>query len=340
MSQSGSQAAPPPSPMLFFETVNAYQRTAALRAAIELGLFTAVAEGDGTLEKLAGTSARGVRILADYLTVLGFMTKRNERYALTPDTATFLDRRSPAYVGGAVEFLLAPNMTAAFADVAAAARKGGTVLPEGGTTAPAHDVWVTFARAMGPLMFKAAEGLAALADPAADRPIKVLDISASHGTYGLAFARRNPRARVVGLDWPNVLEVAKESARRAGVADRYETIAGDAFKVDFGSGYDVVLLPNFLHHFAPSQCTYVMKKVYAALKDDGRAATLEFIPDADRVTPPESATFALTMLCSTPAGDAYTFDEYEEMFRFAGFRRNELHDVPGAVQRAIISYKA
>src|SRR5262245_41549032 len=97
-----------PSPLLFFETVNAYQRTEALKAAIELDLFTAIGEGRGTVKELAErcqASERGVRILCDFLTVIGFLTKQDNGYQLTQDTAIFLDKRSPAYIGGAAEFL-------------------------------------------------------------------------------------------------------------------------------------------------------------------------------------------------------------------------------------------
>ena len=332
-----------PTPLLFFETLNAYQRTAALKGAIELGLFTAIAEGANTPAALArklNAAERGVRMLSDYLVILGFLTKGpDNRYALTRDTATFLDRRSPAYVGGALEFLLSPGLTDAYKDVAAATRKGGTVLPEGGTVSHENPVWVRFARAMGVMMARPAEELAKLVDPRAGQPLRVLDISASHGAYGLAFARRNRQARVVGLDWPSVLAVAKENARAAGAADRYDTIPGSAFDVDYGSGYDVVLLPNFLHHFDAAGCEKIMRKVHAALKPDGRAVTLEFIPEPDRVSPPPSAVFALTMLCTTSGGDAYTFAEYDRIFRTAGFARNELHTIPAAIQRVIISYR-
>jgi len=268
------------------------------------------------------------------------MTKRGGRYALTPDTATFLDRRSPAYLGGSVEFLLAKGLTGAFEDLTPAVRKGGTTLPQSGTLAPEHDVWVPFAGAMRPMMVGPAQALATLVLAGSTKPMKVLDVSASHGAFGLAFAKQNPAARVVGLDWPNVLEVSKENARAAGVADRYETIAGSAFDVDLGSGYDVVLLPNFLHHFDPPTCEVLLRKVRAALADAGRVATLEFIPDEDRINPPMAAAFALTMLGTTPAGDAYTFSEYERMFRNAGYRKSELHDLPGTVQRAVLAYKA
>ena len=90
---------------------------------------------------------------------------------------------------------------------------------------------------------------------------------------------------MVGLDWANVLEVAKENAAKAGVADRYSTIAGSAFEVDFGSGYDIVLIPNFLHHFDPATNEKLLRKVHAALAPGGIAVTPEFIPNEDRISP-------------------------------------------------------
>src|SRR5687768_10613166 len=106
-----------PSPLLLWDTITAYQRTAAIQAAIELALFTAIGEGHDTATALAercGAAERGVRILADSLVIMGFLTKDGARYGLTPDTAAFLDRRSPAYMGSVTEFMLAPTLTDAF----------------------------------------------------------------------------------------------------------------------------------------------------------------------------------------------------------------------------------
>jgi len=155
--------------------------------------------------------------------------------------------------------------------------------------------------------------------------------------YGLMFAQRNPAARVTGLDWPNVLEVAKENARKWGVADRYKTIEGSAFEVDLGGPYDVILLPNFLHHFGPSKCVELLKKVRGALVNGGKVIMVEFIPDQDRVKPEGAASFALIMLAHTPAGAAYTFTELQEMFRKAGFARSEMREMEGTMSRAVIS---
>ncbi len=331
-----------PSPSLFFNTVNAYQRTAAIKAAIQLDLFTAIGEGLQTAPSLAercAASERGIRILCDYLAITGFLTKEAKYYHLTPDSQMFLNRHSPGYVGSAIEFLLSPTLADGFKDLAAAACKGGTVMPEEGTLAPEHPVWVEFARAMAPMMALPAQLITKLVDSDSSQKLKVLDIAASHGMFGIAFAQPNPNAEVVAVDWPSVLEVAKENAQSAGVGDRFHTIAGSAFEVDYGSDYDLILLPNFLHHFDVATCEKLLKKVHAALAEGGRAVTLEFVPNQDRVSPPEAAAFSLVMLATTPNGDAYTFAEFEQMFSNAGFSSSKLYPLPPTLQQVIISYR-
>jgi SAM-dependent methyltransferase len=337
-----SPAAHQPTPELFFQTVNAYQRTEALRAAIELEVFTAIGEGKTTPAEIAGRTGaaeRGVRVLCDFLCIMGFLAKGGSSYSLTPDSAMFLDRRSPAYLGGAIDFLLSPMLMEPFRDFTEVVRKGGTTTPDGGTVSPDNPIWVQFARSMAPMMALPSQLLAKLVDPTADRKLKILDIAAGHGLYGLAFAKNNPQASVVGLDWPNVLEVAKANAQNAGLAERYATIPGSAFDVDYGSGYDLVLLPNFLHHFDPPTNEALLRKVHAALAEGGRAVTLEFVPNVDRISPPQAAAFSVMMLGGTAGGDAYTFPELQRMFANAGFARSEIHPLEPSIQQAVISFK-
>jgi len=331
-----------PTPQLFFQTANAYQRTQALKAAVELDLFTAIGEGKDTASALARRCAaaeRGVRILADYLTIQGFINKAGDRYTLTADSAMFLDRRSPAYAGSVLGFLHAPKFTEAFQNVGAAVRNGGTVTGEGGTVAPDNPIWVEFAKSMIPMMAKPAEEIARLVNQMELDVKRVLDIAAGHGLFGIEIAKRYPAAEVVALDWPNVLAVAQGLARDAGVERRYRTIPGDAFRADLGDGYDLVLLTNFLHHFSAATCESLLRKVHRSLRAGGRVVTLEFVPNEDRVTPPPVAEFSLIMLATTPEGDAYTFKEYEQMFHAAGFTRTTSHAVPGSVEQVLISYK-
>ncbi len=337
-----TSAAQQPSPQLFFQTINAHQRTEALKAAIELEVFTAIGEGNTTAAQIAKrcqTSERGMRILCDYLTIMEMLTKQGDGYGLTLDSATFLDKRSPAYLGSATEFLCSPMMFENTKTIADAVRKGGTVMEDEGTVSTENPVWVKFARGMAPLMAMPAHLLAKLVDPQPAEKLKILDIAAGHGLFGIAFATNNPQAEVTALDWKSVLEVAKENAQKAGVSDRYHTIEGSAFDVDFGSGYDLVLLTNFLHHWDPPTNEALLRKVHAALADGGRAATLEFVPNEDRVTPPDSAGFSLIMLIGTPSGDAYTFSELDRMFANAGFSRSTMHPLPPSIQHVVISEK-
>jgi len=161
-----------------------------------------------------------------------------------------------------------------------------------------------------------------------DGPMRVLDIAAGHGLFGIEIAKQNPQARVTGLDWAPVLRVALDNARKAGVQDRYDMLPGSAFEVDFGGPYDAVLLTNFLHHFDPPTCVGLLKKVHAVLRPGGRAATLEFVPNEDRVSPPMPAAFSMTMLASTVAGDAYTLSELTAMYNEAGFGGITAHPIP------------
>jgi len=277
--------------------------------------------------------------LCDYLVVIAFLTKDENSYALTVDSAVFLNRHSPAYLGGTVTFLSSREVIDGFNDVAAIVRKGGTVLDDEGTTSPENPVWVEFARSMAPLMALPAELLAKLILADNGEKYKVLDIAAGHGLFGITIAKQNPNAEVAAVDWPLVLGVAQENAQAAGVADRYTTIPGSAFEVDYGSDYDVVLLTNFLHHFDPPTCEKLLKKVHAALAPGGRAVTFEFVPNEDRVSPPVPATFSMMMLGTTPSGDAYTFSEFDRMLRNAGFSSSELHPLPPTLEKVVISHK-
>lgn len=328
-----------PSPQLYFDTINAFHKTAALKAALDVGLFTAIGKTPATATEIAGKCQcpeRGIRILCDYLTVQGFLTKEGSHYALTLDSATFLDRQSPAYLGPSADFLLAPTLVEAFHDLASTIRRG---TPEVKSTTPEHPIWLEFARAMGPMMMGPARGVAGLVPLEADRQTKVLDISASHGTYGIAFAQKNPRTHLVALDWEPVLAITEENAKAAGIADRFSKIAGDAFTVDLGHDYDVVLVPNFLHHFNPADCTRFLRRVHAALRPGGRVVVVEFVPNEDRVSPPGSASFGLVMLSSTPEGDVYTFAEYSRMLRDAGFHGFALHPLLPTTASAVIATK-
>jgi 2-polyprenyl-3-methyl-5-hydroxy-6-metoxy-1,4-benzoquinol methylase len=338
---SAPQNQPAPSPELIFDTLNAYTRTASLRGAIELDLFTVIAEGNVTVPAIAAriqASEKGTRVLCDHLTIIGFLTKQGAEYGLTQDSFIFLNRHSPAYLGTISHFLGNPGLTQRFHGLADIVRKGGTLDGEG-TVEPNNPIWVDFAHSMAPFMALPARLIAELVGPPSDATCKILDIAASHGLFGIEIAKRHPNAHIVALDWEAVVAVARENAAKAGLASRYSTISGSAFEQDLGTGYDLVLITNFLHHFDQSTIERFLRRVHASLAPGGRAVTLEFVPNDDRISPAVPAAFSMMMLASTAHGDAYTFRELETMFRNAGFSRSELHSIPPAPEKVVVSYK-
>ncbi|HKV24639.1 MAG TPA: class I SAM-dependent methyltransferase [Candidatus Acidoferrum sp.] len=331
-----------PTPERIFMTLNAFQQTEALKTGVELDVFTAIGGGASTAAQLSaktGAAERGVRILCDYLTILGFLRKENGHYGLTEESALFLDRRSPACLASVTGFLAGPWHKKNVEALTAAVRKGGTAGHQGDNTKPQDEVWVAFAKSMAPLVMPAAIFIAGIIHAEEGKPCKVLDIAAGHGSYGITIARKNPNAQIVALDWPAVLAVAQENAEKAGVAARYTTRPGSAFETELGGGYDYVLLTNILHHFDTATCEKLMRRVFNALKPGGTAVTLEFVPNEDRVTPPMAAAFSMNMLVGTDAGDAYTFSEYQKMFTNSGFANSTIHSIAELPQRVILSEK-
>jgi len=335
-----SAAAAKPNPELIFGTLISYQHAFALKAAIELDLFTAIAEGNtdaASLAKRVNASERGVRILADGMTVQGFLRKEHGKYSLSQDSTIFLDKSSPAYMGAMADFLVSEENIRNFSQFAGCVRKGGTVSSIGDNSKPVDHRWVGFAKAMGSMAAPVAGVLSQMVSSNPSSEIKILDIAAGHGMYGITVARNNPNVHVTAVDWPAVLEVAQENARKAGVADRYSIRPGSAFDADLGTGYDYVFITNFLHHFDIATNEKLLRRFHAALKPGGKAVTVEFIPNEDRVTPPMAAAFSMVMLINTDAGEAFTFAEYETMHRKAGFKNTVLEAPPDLPQRLVVA---
>src|SRR4029077_8478787 len=156
-----------PSPEHIFSVLNAFHSSAALKTAIELRIFTIIAEGPDRANAIAqrvNAAERGVRILCDYLTIHGFLTKSEDRYALTQESGIFLNRHSPAYMGTLADFLASEVPKKSFDALTETVKKGGTTVARGDNTKPNDELWVNFARTMAPLTTVSAGFIAELAD--------------------------------------------------------------------------------------------------------------------------------------------------------------------------------
>ena len=324
---------PQPNLGKIFDAMNAYQISMSIKGALALELFTHIDEGIATAEdhaKRSGATLKGVRVVCDFLAVNGLLAKQDGRYSLPLDSKFFLSKHSPAYVGAAVNFLHHPRLMNCFSDLSATMMRGGAtddILSDEG-------IWEEYARSMTGIVAAVARAAAALLQQGG--PIRnVLDIAAGHGLFGIQVAQSNPEVHVTALDSAAVLKVAVQNATVAGVDSRYTLLSGSAFDVDLGSGYDLVLLPNFIHalDFAPNVA--LLKRIREAMAPGGRIAVIEFVPNEDRISPPSAAAFGLMMLGSLPGGDAYTFAEIAAMLMESGFKNPKMEDLLPTPQRMV-----
>ncbi len=297
------------------------QASAVLAAAIDLGVFGAIDEGDETAARIAAAvkaPERSTATLLDALAVLGLLTKKEGSYALSELAAAHLVPGKPMYMGDVAGIFANPIMWNGMAHLADAVRSGGTVLPEHAET-PKHPFWESFARSSAPIAMPSAMTMAETLGPwmKGKAKVRALDVACGSGLYGLTLAK-SPNVDVTLLDWPNVLVETKKWVERSGAdASRVHYKEGDLFEVDFGGPYDVIVMSHIFHHFDDATCARLMKKAAAALAPGGRIVVNDFLFDAS-LSNPMAAMFRVTMLVWTKKGTAYEESDYRRWMKDAG----------------------
>jgi 3-hydroxy-5-methyl-1-naphthoate 3-O-methyltransferase len=99
--------------------------------------------------------------------------------------------------------------------------------------------------------------------------VRVLDLSAGSGIWGIALAQKWPRAQVTAVDWPGMVPTTKRITQKFDVGDRFEYIEGDLLEADFGNGYDIAILGHILHSEGEERSRKLLKKTVPALKSGG-----------------------------------------------------------------------
>lgn len=325
-----------------FDMLLAYKNTAVLTAAIELGVFDAVAAGATTPAQVADRQQldpRGTRLLLNALAALRLLNSDGRTYHLPAGAANLLVRGRPGFVGGMAKVMASSWEWDALGHLPEAVRRGGTVTAQNAET-PGYEYWQDFAAYADAVAAPTAELMADVLGPWASQrdSLNVLDMACGHGLYGYTLAARQPHARVWSLDWPNVLPLAREHAARMGVGDRAATIAGDMFEVDLGGPYDAVMITNVLHHFSQQRAVQLLRRAAGVLAEDGRIALVGFtLSDAPPASEAAAHLFSILMLIWTHEGEVHTEGAYVRMLAGAGFTGAEVHPVPGLPLRVIVA---
>ncbi len=325
-----------------FQILLAYKNTAVLTAAIELGVFDAVAAGANTFSEVASRQEldpRGARLLLDALASLGLLERDGQTYRLAAGTEGLLVSGGADFIGGMAKVMASKWEWDALGNLPEAVRRGGTVAPQNAET-PGYTYWEDFAAYATAVAAPTAELMSdVLGAWAAQRDsLKVLDMACGHGLYGYTLALRQAHAVVWSLDWPNVLPFALEHAARMGIGDRVFTIAGDMFEVELGGPYDVVMITNVLHHFSEGRAVQLLRRAAEVTAPDGRIVLVGFtVGDAPPATEAAAHLFSILMLIWTHEGEVHTETAYRQMLARAGFTDVSLHPVPTLPLRVIVA---
>jgi SAM-dependent methyltransferase len=319
-----------PSPERIMQMAWGYAPPLVLMAAVDIGLFAALAEGPRTIEEIrlaTGTSPRGLPILVQALAGLDLLRRDGDRYALAPDSAMFLVPSSPAYLGSFFSHV-GGHLLPSWLKLGEAVRTGQ---PQ---RAVADDVDKAslFSSLVGALYTVNAAGARVLADHlASSLPSvqRILDVAAGSAAWSIPLAERAPAAEVTAVDLPAVIPTTRHFVTRAGLIDRYRFVAADAFEADFGQGYHVAVLGHILHSEGEARSRWLLRKVFDALAPGGTLAVAEWLVAPDRSGPLPSLMFAVNMLVLTESGTTWSFDEIAAWLTEIGFVEPRKVEAPG-----------
>ena len=334
MSNASTRSGKPLTPERIMQFAWGYAIPLAIEAAVRLRVFDAIDAAGGTvrLGQLAEKTAaapRGVRMLCDMLSAVQLLEKRgNDAYALSPESAAFLVSTKPSFQGGIFKHISA-QLLPKWMQLTDVVRNGKPT-----TAVTAEDegaaFFERFVEDIFPMSYRPAQVLGEhLQLSRSTRQVKVLDLAAGSGVWGIALAQQSPGVRVTAVDWPRVIPVTRRVASRFGMAERFSYVEGDIRTADLGRGYDVAALGHILHSEGPERSRQLIRRAFDALAPGGTIAIAEFLADPGRAGPPVAMIFAVNMLVNTEAGDVFTFEEISQWLRDAGFTDPRTLDSPG-----------
>lgn len=312
----------PVTPERIYQFAWGYAPPLILEAAIRHRVFDVLDGGAKTLAELSqatGASERGLAAICDVLTGMEFLYKNDAgAYSLAPESAAFLVSTKPGFQGGLIrhtsEHLLPKwlqlNAVVATGKPVAAVNQEST----GG------EFFKEFVNDIFPMSYGVTQELAAhLNLKAAGSEVRILDLAAGSGVWGIGLAQNSAQVRVTAVDWPEVIPVTKATVARFGLSERFTYVEGDLQHADFGTGHEIATLGHILHSEGVTRSKALLAKTHAALTSGGTIVIAEFLVNASRTGPVNGLIFAVNMLVNTDCGGTYSFEEIAGWLSEAGF---------------------
>ena len=332
-------------PARILEVGMAFWSSKALLSAVELGLFSLLTEGPqtgGDIERRLGLHPRATFDFLDALVAIGMLDRDGNgaaaRYANTPETAAFLDRASPTYVGGILEMANA-RLYRFWADLTPALKSGQPQNEVRHSGKPMFDELYAdparleqFMDAMAGVSMANFEAFAQAFDFAPYRTLA--DIGGATGQLSCIVARHHPHLACTSYDLPVVQPIAERRIAQAGLAGRVAAKPIDFFRDEFPKA-DLITMGMILHDWNLEHKKMLIAKAYRALPEGGALVAIENLIDDERRTNAFGLLMSLNMLIEF--GDAFDFTgaDFESWCLEAGFKRCAVLPLAGPASAAI-----
>ncbi len=299
----------------YYRLMNANGAAQVYHVARSVGVFEALAEGAQSAEALADSldfQTRSMRLLLNALASLGLVSEVGETYCLTLAAQMVVNtdyRELGNQYWRHLPELLSTGEPLVYADDS---QQSELFYQSQAATLG----WM-----LAPLAAHAAERLSA------DHHLEaanIIDLGAGSAIWSLSIAARDPKAQVTAVDWPSVLEVAKETAEQFGIGDRLATIAGNLHEVDLPEAtFDLAIVANVTHLLSVEENTKLFERIGRTIRQNGQLLIVDVMPGESEGDVPRSL-YELGLALRTKNGCVYTPDELSSMLRAAGFERTEV----------------
>jgi ubiquinone/menaquinone biosynthesis C-methylase UbiE len=311
-------------PERLMELSFAYAPPLIISAGVSNKVFDSLEDGAKTAEQIAvetGASARSLGILMNALVGLNLLKKnRQGKYSLTDESAAFLLSKKRGTHAGFFG-TIAPQLISRWLQLPDIVREGRPAVAVNQET-QGTEFFSQLVENIIPMSYPPAQKLGDhLKLAKAKNEIRVLDLAAGSGIWGIALAEKSPRVRVTAVDWAGMIPTTKRITQKFGVGDRFVYVEGDILEVDFGNGYDIATLGHILHSEGADRSRQLLGKTFRALRSGGTIAIAEWLVNDDRTKPLPSLMFAVQMLVNTEKGDTFSFNEIKNWLADAGFKK-------------------
>jgi hypothetical protein len=333
VTQTGTAA--PVNPERILQIGLGFWASKTLLSAVELEIFTQLAEKPATADDLRqrlGLHQRSALDFFDALVALGFLQRNGGVYANTPETDLFLDKRKPSYVGGILE-MANLRLFGFWNHLTEGLRTGGLQNEaKGGGPSPFAALYADPARLRS--FLAAMSGISHGANMTIARKFPwqsyntFVDAGTAQGDLAVQVALANPHLKGTGLDLPVVQPIFEEHAAKNGVGNRVSFAAIDFFASPLPKA-DVVMMGHILHDWDVAQKQQLVRKAYDALPTGGAFIVYDAIIDDDRRQNAFGLLMSLNMLIETPGGFDYTGADCIGWMKEAGFASARVEHLVG-----------